>query len=74
MASSEWASDPQVIAALTGWDSAQRSLDRVRPKTIPSNVAELDIQLRAAQSRAMTAWQMYEKAREAAGGPKASEA
>ena len=73
MASSDWASDPQVIAALTGWDSAQRSLDALRPETIPDNVADLDIQLRAAQSRAATAWQIYEKACEAAGGPKAAE-
>ena len=42
MASSEWASDPQVIAALTAWDSAQRSLDAVRPETIPDDVTELD--------------------------------
>lgn len=63
-----------MIAALTGWDSAQRALDAVRPDVIPEDVAELDIQLRAAQSRAMTAWHMYEKACEAAGGPKATHA
>jgi hypothetical protein len=73
MAAPDWAGDPQVIAALVGWTSAQRALDAVRPDVIPTDITELDIQLRAAQSRAMTAWHMYEKAREAAGGPKATE-
>ena len=72
MASSDLGSGSQVISALTAWDSAQRSLDALRPDSIPGNVAELDIQLRAAQTRAMVAWEAYERACEVAGGPKAS--
>jgi hypothetical protein len=67
-----WATDPQLIAAFTNWDTSQRALDAVRPVSTPPDLTKLHIQLRAAQARAATAWQMYEAAREAAGGPPAS--
>jgi hypothetical protein len=72
MTQSEWATDPQVMAAFTNWDTAQRALDAIRPSSTPTDLSELDIQLRAAQARAATAWHMYEAARDAAGGPTAS--
>jgi hypothetical protein len=72
MTQGDWATDPQVIAAFTNWDASQRAMDALRPSSTPEDLAELDIQLRAAQARADTAWHVYETAREAAGGPPAN--